>query len=215
MKTHAFKYRFYPTVEQKQLLSHTFGCVRFVYNTILFERLELYKKEGKRTSYSQASSMLTTLKRNTDYAWLKEVSCVPLQQSLRHQQTAFKNFFENRAKYPKFKKKEHKQSAEFTAKAFTYRNGSLCMAKSKTPLNIKWSRKLPCSPSTIIISKDCSDRYFVSCRIEREIKKLPKINQSIGIDLGIKEIAITSGGFKFENKRYTKRYALKLAKAQR
>jgi len=86
---------------------------------------------------------------------------VPLQQSLRHQQSAFSNFFAGRAAYPAFKSKRHKQAAELTASAFKYRDGKLYMAKSKTPLDVRWSRPLPCAPSTVTISKDAAGRYFV------------------------------------------------------
>ena len=114
MKTkRALKYRFYPTPEQKQLLAQTFGCVRFVYNEILRWRTNEYYDNGNSISYNAASKKLTELKKNPDYQWLKNVSSVPLQQSLRHQQTAFKNFWEGRAKYPTFKKRHSQQSASF------------------------------------------------------------------------------------------------------
>jgi len=105
MKEIAIKQRFYPTSEQVALLEQTFGCVRYIYNSILRWRTDAFYNENQKVNYNAASSRLTELKKDSELSWLNDVSCVPLQQSLRHQQTAFKNFFEGRAKYPAFKGK--------------------------------------------------------------------------------------------------------------
>lgn len=118
-------------------------------------------------------------------------------------------------KYPTFKKKRSNQSAEFTKSAFKYRDGQLFIAKSKQPLNVRWSRELPSEPTTITISKDSAGRYFVSCLCRFEPKPLPIIKNTVCIDLGLKDLVITSDGFKSGNPHHTKRYAKKLAKAQR
>ena len=215
MKERAYKYRIYPTPDQVELLERTFGCVRFVYNSILRWRTDSYLNEKAKINYNKASSYLTELKQKPELTWLNDVSSVPLQQSLRHQQTAFKNFFEGRAKYPVFKKKRSKQSTEFTKSAFKYTEGKLYIAKSKQPLDVRWSRELPSEPSSITISKDSAGRYFVSCLCRFEPKLLPVNKNTVGIDLGLKDLVITSEGFKSGNPRFTKRYANKLAKAQR
>ena len=209
----AYKYRFYPTSEQAQLLARTFGCVRFVYNSVLKWRTDAFYENGESINYNAASAKLTELKKTFD--WLGEVSSVPLQQSLRHQQTAFKNFFEGRAKYPVFKKKNRRQSATYASSAFRYKDGLLFIAKSNDPLTIKWSQELPCKPSTITISKDCAGRYFVSCLCEIEAEELPVVAKTTGIDLGLKDLFITSDGFKSGNPKYTTQYAAKLAYLQR
>lgn len=215
MKKRAYKYRFYPTEEQRVLLSKTFGCVRFVYNSILSWRTDEYYKFAHKIGYTKANSRLTEIKKCPEFEWLNDVSCVPLQQSLRHQQSAFKNFFEGRSKYPNFKKKSNRQSAEFTRSAFKYKNGELFLAKSKDLLNIRWSRELPCGPSTVTVSLDSSGRYFVSCLCEFEPVKLPVTTKTVGIDLGIKDLFVTDSGDKTGNPKYTSKYARKLAKAQR
>ncbi len=215
MKERAYKYRFYPTTEQAELLSRTFGCVRMVYNSILKWRTDAYYNDGESINYNTASGKLTELKKQPEFDWLNEVSCVPLQQSLRHQQTAFKNFFNKQAKYPKFKKKRSNQSAEFTRSAFKYKDGKLYIAKSKTPLDVRWSRELPSSPTTITVSRDSAGRYFVSCLCRFEPKSLPVVNKTVGIDLGLTDLVITSDGVKSGNPRHTAKYAAKLAKAQR
>ena len=215
MSKRAYKYRFYPTPEQGQLLAQTFGCVRFVYNHILRWRTDAYYQAQEKIGYIGANARLTEIKRSGDYPWLNDVSSVPLQQCLRHQQTAFKNFFEGRARYPVFKKKTHRQSAEFTRSAFKHKAGSLYIAKSKVPLNIKWSRGLPCEPSTITISKDAAGRYFVSCLCDFEPEALPVTPNTVGVDMGIKDLFVTSEGSKVGNPRHTAKYAAKLARAQR
>lgn len=215
MMKRTYHYRFYPTPEQEILLARTFGCVRFVYNTVLRYRAEVYAQHQENIGFSAANAKLTALKKAPALAFLNDVSCVPLQQCLRHQQTAFKNFFEGRARYPRFKSKRHRQSAEFTRSAFRYRNGQLLMAKSKVPLNIRWSRQLPSAPSTVTISKDTAGRYFVSCLCEFAPKKLPITPKMVGIDLGLKDLFVTSDGHRTGNPHHTAKYAAQLALAQR
>jgi putative transposase len=215
MTKRAYKYRFYPTPEQEQILSRTFGCVRFVYNSILRWRTDAFYQQQIKVGYVEANAQLSRMKKDPELAFLGEVSSVPLQQCLRHQQTAFKNFFEGRAQYPTFKSKRHRQSAEFTRSAFKYRDGKLYLAKSKTPLDIRWSRELPGEPSTVTISKDSAGRYFVSCLCEFEPSQLPVTPNMTGIDLGLKDLFITDKGERVGNPRHTAKYAARLAKAQR
>lgn len=215
MVKRAYKYRFYPTTEQAVLLAQTFGCARVVYNTILKWRTDAYYQQKESIGYSAASRKLTELKKQPDFEWLNDVSCVPLQQSLRHQQGAFKNFFAGRAKYPVFKKKSNKQSVEFTKSAFNYINGKIYIAKNKDPLDIKWSRDMSSAPSSITISKDSAGRYFVSCLCEFKPELLKTNTRTIGIDLGIKTLFVTNNGEKTGNPRYTAKYAETLAKMQR
>ena len=216
MKTkRAYRFRFYPDPQQEQLLAQTFGCVRFVYNSILRYRTDAYYQAQIKVNYSGANAKLTEIKQLPEFAFLNEVSSVPLQQCLRNQQTAFKNFFEGRAKYPTFKSKKHRQSAEFTYRAFTFKNGELKLAKCDKPLDIRWSRTLPSDPTTITVSKDQAGRYFVSCLCEFDPTLLPVTDKKIGIDVGIKDLFVTSDGFKSGNPRHTAKYAAKLAKYQR
>lgn len=215
MNKRAYKYRFYPTVEQAELLAKTFGCTRFVYNLILRWRTDAFYQRQEKIGYVQANARLSAIKKDPELAFLSEVSCVPLQQSLRHQQTAFKNFFEGRARPPTFKSKKRRQSIELTRSAFKYVDGQLYMAKSKTPLAIRWSRPLPGEPSKVTISKDTAGRYFVSCLCEFDPKTLPVTPKMTGIDLGLKDLFITDQGERVGNPRHTAKYAAKLALAQR
>ena len=108
----AYKFRFYPTPEQELNLAKTFGCARFAYNYMLRQRADAWFQRQEKIGYHETSAMLTALKKQPDFAWLNEVSSVPVQQSLRHLQTAFGNFFARRNKYPSFKKRDGAPSAE-------------------------------------------------------------------------------------------------------
>jgi putative transposase len=154
----AYKFRFYPTDEQKEILAQTFGCARFAYNYMLKARTDAYYNKKKRIGYHETSALLTQLKKQPEYTWLNEVSSVPLQQALRHLQSAFANFFAKRNKYPTFKSKFDKQSAEYTASAFKFENGVLTLGRMIEPLIIKWSRTLPKAAklTTVTVSKDCA-----------------------------------------------------------
>jgi putative transposase len=211
----AYKFRFYPDQQQEQLLAQTFGCVRYVYNSILRYRTDAYQQAQEKIGYAGANARLTTIKKLPESLFLNDVSSVPLQQCLRHQQTAFKNFFEGRAQYPTFKSKKHRQSAEFTYRAFTFKNGEMKLAKCDTLLDIRWSQSLPSAPTTVTVSKDQAGRYFVSCLCEFEPTLLPVTDNKVGIDVGIKDLFVTSDGFKSGNPRHTAQHAAKLAKYQR
>ncbi len=209
----AYKYRVYPNAEQKTLLANSFGCARFVYNNTLRFRTDAYYNDGESISHSKAEKRLVSLKK--EFPFLKDVSSVVLQQCLRDQQEAFKNFWAGRAKYPKFKKRNARQSIRLTKSAFSMKDRQLFIAKSREPLSIKWSRKLLSGPSSITISKDRAGRYFVSMLCEFEAKPMPISKKTVGIDLGLKDLFITSDGEKSGNPRHTKRYEQKLAYLQR
>jgi putative transposase len=170
----AYKYRLYPTEEQKRMLARTFGCARFVYNWALRLCTDAYFLHGEKLYAHDLSARLTALKQQPDYAWLGEVSCVPPQQALRHLDKAFRNFFAGRAQYPVYKKRHGEQAAEYTRSAFGWDGKALTLAKMDAPLNIRWSRPLPrgCRPTTVTITRDTANRYFISLLVEEEIAKL-------------------------------------------
>ena len=188
----SYKYRFYPTVEQKHVLTQTFGCVRKVYNTVLAWRCTEYETNKTSINYNQTSKYLTDLKK--EFPYLNEVSAVALQQALRNQDKAYKNFFNKRAKFPKFKRKHGKQSFRLTNNAFSFNpdTNTLCIAKIKDALNIRWSRQLPFAPTSITISCDCANRYFVSFCGVQEMQELPHKIQAVGLDVGLSTFVATS-----------------------
>ncbi|WP_063735936.1 RNA-guided endonuclease InsQ/TnpB family protein [Streptomyces sp. RTd22] len=214
----AFKYRFYPTDEQAAELSRTFGCVRLVYNKALEERTRAWYGEQRRVSYVQSSAALTEWKKTGELAFLAEVSSVPLQQALRHLQTAFGNFFAKRARYPRFKsRKKSGASAEYTRSAFTWRDGRLTLAKMDQPLDIRWSRPLPegAVPTTVTVSRDSAGRWFVSLLCEDTIAPAPATDAAVGLDAGITSLVTLSTGEKIANPKHERRDRARLAKAQR
>jgi len=213
MKHKAYKFRFYPTIQQEELLAKTFGCVRFVYNYILKWRTDLYYQKKQSVSYTESSRKIAEIKKIDDLKWLNDVSSVSLQQAIRHQQASFKNFFNGLTKYPILKKKNDRQSATFTRGAFKYKNDNIYIPKCEEPLKIKWSRNLPCMPTSITISKDTAGRYFVSCKCDVELIQYPISAKKIGIDLGLTHLFSTSNGDKIENKKLTKKYEKKLKRA--
>ncbi|MCO6011595.1 helix-turn-helix domain-containing protein, partial [Actinoallomurus purpureus] len=154
----AYKCRAYPDPEQAAVFSRTFGCVRLVWNKTLTERHTAYHQRGEKTSYKQTDAALTGWKKTEDLAFLSEVSSVPLQQTLRHQHAAFANFFAGRAKYPRFKNRNSRQSAHYTRSAFRMKNGELSMAKTATPLRFVWSfddvEVSTLNPTMVVISRD-------------------------------------------------------------
>jgi putative transposase len=218
MTEKAYRYRFYPTLEQEQLLRRTLGCVRLVYNKALHTRTEGWYAHTERIDYKQTSAMLTEWKQQEDLQFLSEVSSVPLQQGLRNLQKAFTNFWAGRAKYPNFKKKRSGGSAEFTRAAFRWKDGQLWLAKCSEPLLIRWSRTLPDGgePSTVTVKLDASGRWFVSLLVnDLTVKAVPQINKAVGIDAGITSLIATSDGEKIANPFHFKRLRYKLRQAQK
>jgi putative transposase len=218
MTQKAYRYRFYPTEEQEQLLRRTLGCVRLVYNKALHVRTESWYERQERVDYKQTSGMLTQWKKQEDLKFLNEVSSVPLQQGLRNLQKAFANFWASRAKYPNFRKKRSGGSAEFTRAAFRWKDGRVWLAKCTEPLPIRWSRTLPkgSEPSTVTVKLDASGRWFVSLLIEdRTVEPLPKTDKAVGIDVGITSLIATSDGEKITNPKHFKRLRYKLRRAQK
>lgn len=214
----AYSYRFYPSPEQESLLRRTLGCVRLVYNKALYERTQGWYERQEKIGYNQTSSMLTEWKKQEDLAFLNEVSCVPIQQGLRHLQSAFANFFAGRAKYPNFKKKRNGGSAEFTKSAFKFKDGKIYLAKSVEPLDIRWSRQIPkgCEPSSVTVKMPPSGRWHISIRFDDPtIKPLPVNNNAIGLDLGVTSLIAASNGDKVANPKQFKKHYRRLRRAQK
>ena len=216
----AYKCRAYPAPGQASVLNRTFGCVRVVWNRTLAWRHQRYHAERARTGFTQANAYLTAMKRDPDLAWLNEVSSVPLQQAIRHQQVAYSSFFANRARYPRFKSRAGRQSAEYTRSGFRYRDGALWLAKMDTPLAFTWSwpgiDPATLDPATVTVSRDPCGRWYVSLAVEAAgPQQLPATGAVAGIDLGIKDFAVTSGGQKIPHPRTLARRARALARYQR
>ncbi|HEU4854384.1 MAG TPA: RNA-guided endonuclease TnpB family protein [Nitrosospira sp.] len=213
----AYKFRFYPTSQQAEILARTFGCARFAYNYMLRQRTDAWYQRQERIGYHETSAMLTALKKTPEHSWLKEVSCVPVQQSLRHLQTAFSNFFAKRSKYPSFKRKDGNQSATYTTVAFNWDGKRLRIAKMDAALNIRFSRTIPKAAivTTVTVSRDTANRYFVSMLCTDEVKAKQPTQGKVGVDLGLSHFAILSTGEKVVSPNTFRKNEAKLAKLQR
>lgn len=213
----AYKFRFYPTPEQEDILAWTFGCTRFVYNHMLRMRTDAWYERGESIGYHETSSALTLLKKQPEYVWLNEVSSVPIQQALRHLQQAFNNFFAKRAHYPSFRSKHGRQAATYAASAFKWDGRALTLAKMKQPLKIRFSRTIPkaAKVTTVTVSRDPAGRYFVSMLCDDAVAALPKAGAAVGLDLGLSHFAVFSTGEKVAALNVFRRNEKKLAKLQR
>ncbi|GAB3231028.1 RNA-guided endonuclease TnpB family protein [Glycomyces halotolerans] len=214
----AYRFRCYPTSEQAENLARTFGCARLVYNKALEYRHKAYFRRGESINYHQTSAMLTRWKQTSRYAFLNEVSSVPLQQALRHLQKGFSGFFKQQTGYPCFKKKRTVAgSAEYTRSAFKWNDGQLTLAKQSEPLTIRWSRRLPhgAVPSTVTVSRDAAGRWFVSLLVEEDIPTLPKRDESVGVDAGLTPLFTLSTGEKITNPRHERRDRERIRRRQK
>ena len=202
------------------MLNRTFGCVRVVWNRTLAARRERYATEGKNTSYAETDRALTAMKKDPELAFLSEVSSVPLQQALRHQHAAFGAFFARRARYPRFKSRNGKQSAHYTRSAFAMRHGKLRLAKTSTPLRLVWSWPevdlTALNPAMVIVSREPDGRWYVTFTLDGSAPEPPpETGRAVGVDLGVKDFAVTSDGEKITNPRHLDRKARNLARYQR
>ena len=216
----AYKCRAYPDQVQASVLNRTFGCVRVVWNRTLAWRCQRYHAEKAGTNFTQANAYLTAMKATEELAWLNEVSSVPLQQAIRHQQAAYTAFFAKRARYPRFKSRQGRQSAEYTRSGFRYRNGRLYLAKMDTPLAFTWSwpdvDPASIDPTTVTVSRDPCGRWYVSFAVDvPDPDPFPAAGRVVGVDLGIKDFAVTSDGQRIPNPRHLDRRARNLARYQR
>ncbi|WP_435106335.1 RNA-guided endonuclease InsQ/TnpB family protein [Nocardiopsis synnemataformans] len=216
----AYKCRAYPDPEQAAQLGRTFGCVRLVWNKTLADRHTAYHQHGENTSYKQTDQALTGWKRTQETAFLSEVSSVPLQQTLRHQHSAFANFFTGRARYPRFKNRTGRQSAHYTRSAFRIKDGQLFLAKHQRPLKVAWSwpetNLAALDPTTVVVSREADGRWYVTFAVDGpDPDPVPQTGAEVGVDLGVKDFAILSTGEKIANPRHLERKARNLKRYQR
>ena len=209
-----YRFRIYPKDSQIELLAKHFGCTRFVYNYFLNQRQEQYKEKGCSDNYYAQAKALTELEKQEETAWLKEVNSQTLQFALRNLETAYTNFFQKRAKFPKYHSKKGKNT--FTVpQCATIEDGKLWLPKFKSGIPIRLHREVKGKVGKVSLTKTPTGKYFVSVFTTEEYQECIPTNKSVGIDLGLKDLLITSDGEVFKNNRYTKRYEKKLAVAQK
>ena len=210
-----YKFRLYPNKAQTELLAKHFGCSRFVYNTFLNQRIEQYKLTGKSDNYYAQAKTLTTLKKQEETVWLNEVNSQTLQFAIKSLEAAYTNFFKKRAKFPKFKSKHSKNSFTVPQNA-SIAGGRLFIPKFREGIKCRVHREIKGKIGKVTITKTPSGKYFVSVFTEEEyVTPIKKTGKSVGVDLGLKDLFVTSEGEIFKNNRYTKKYECRLTKAQR
>jgi putative transposase len=213
-----YKYRIYPTDEQKQYFEKSFGCIRYIYNWGLERKLAEYEATKKSLSYFELQKELTIIRR--ELTWLQEVGSDSLQYSLRHLDNAFTNFFRKHTNFPKFKSKHHCRNSFSTYQAthIDFNNYLLSIPKCKN-IKVKVSRKFEGKFTGCTISKASSGRYFVSFRVDNSsdfpAKPKPQESETIGVDLGLKHFAILSSGEKLANPRFLRNSEIRLKVMQR
>lgn len=214
----AYKYRIYPNKQQEEQIQKTFGCCRFVYNNTLAyrkEKYEIYKESINKIACNNYVNR--TLKK--EYEWLKEVDKFALTNAVYNMDSAYQKFFKEHSGYPKFKSKKNNHKSYTTN--FTNGNIEIDFNKNKIKLpklklvKAKLHRKFEGKIKSATISQAPSGKYYVSILAETEHESMESTGRMIGIDLGIKNLLITSDGEKFDNKKLTNKYEDKLAKEQR
>ena len=214
----AYKFRLYPEPEQVAQLAIEFGCARFVWNRGLIERDYAYKNWDVSLNSNDLSRHITQYKK-TDYPWLCDATAGVLNQKLIDQDKAFDNFFKGRAKFPKFKKKSHAQSIRYQLDQRhvlnNYRAGELIKLPKLGELKVKWSQAPGGIPKMVTVSKSASGKYFVGFMCEVEQGLMPLTGKVVGIDVGIKDVVVTSEDDRSGAPKYTYYYQRRLKKAQR
>ena len=213
----AYKYRIYPTKEQEIQLNKTFGCTRFIYNQMLADRIKSYEENKdldiKIIKYS------TPAQYKKEYEWLKEVDSLALANAQMNLDKAYKNFFRDKSVgFPKFKSKKdnHKSYTTNNQNGTIYiENNRIKIPKLKSMIKIKQHREFVGLIKSCTISQNPSGKYYISMLVNTENIQLPKLDTKVGIDLGIKEFAITSDGEMFSNPKWLKKSEKRLRKLQK
>ena len=213
----AYKYRIYPDKEQEVMLSKTFGCVRFIYNRMLGDRIEHYKETGKSLNNTPAQY-------KEEYPWLKEVDSLALANAQLDLNGAYNSFFQELKKgnkdhgYPKFKSKKNHYYSYTTNNqkgTISIEEGWLKLPKLKTKVRIKQHRSFIGLIKSATISRTPTGKYYASILVETENRKLPKTDKKIGVDVGLKDFAVTSDGEVYINPKWLRKAEKRLAKLQR
>ncbi|WPB96100.1 RNA-guided endonuclease InsQ/TnpB family protein [Streptomyces malaysiensis] len=220
-----YSFRLYPNGPQRAALARAFGCARVVFNDALRIREDAHRAGKPHPKIGDLSKqVITEAKRSPRRSWLGEVSAVVLQQSLRDLDTAYSNFFASlkgtrkgpKLAGPSFKsRKDNRHAIRFTANArWSITTGGDLRLPKIGDVRVKWSRRLPSTPSTVTVIKDAAGRYFCSFVVDAGPGTLPPTTPEVGIDLGLGHFAVLSDGTKVHNPRFLRRAGKRLRRAQ-
>lgn len=215
-RLYTYRYRLYPNKEQTIYLSKLFGCCRLVYNHFLNEKQTQYKEVKSSDSYNTQQSKLTQLRKTEEYGFLNEMPLQVLQASLRNMHTAFDRFYKHKGGYPNYKSKRDKQAFRMPQK-FKIKDNKLYIPKLKSGIKCVVSKELIGEPCFVTVIKTKSGKYYVSITVKQDnYQPYTNTNKSVGLDLGIKDLVITSDGVKYPRlKKQIKQFKRKLKHNQR
>lgn len=209
----AYKYRIYPNAEQRLFFAKTFGCVRFVYNKMLADRINSYKESQK--SMDKSIKYPTPAQYKVEFPFLKEVDSLALANAQMNLTKAYAHFFRDKSVgFPKFKSKKDNRCSYTTnnQKGTVYiENGYIKLPKLKTMVRINQHRQFSGLIKSVTISQTPTGKYFVSVLVEENEQLFPKLDTKVGIDVGLKDFAILSNGKKYENPKWLKKAEKRLA----
>ena len=213
-----YKFRIYPNTQQEEIIQKTFGCCRFVYNQLLTYRQDKYKNDNVSMSKFDCNNYKNQVLKK-EYSWLNEVDKFALDNAVINMDNAYQKFFKEHSGFPKFKSKKNNRKSyktNFTNNniAIDYNCNAIKLPKLKW-VKAKIHRRFMGKIKSATISQVPSGKYFVSILVEEDIQPVNKNENQIGIDLGVKDLAILSNGIKFENPRFIKQSERKLSKEQR
>ena len=208
----AYKYKLYPNLEQREYLVKIFGCTRFIYNKMLADKIEYYKETGEMLKNTPAQY-------KKEFEWLKEVDSLALANAQQNLEKAYKNFFRDKSVgFPKFKSKKTNYCSYTTnnQKGTVYiQDEYIKIPKLKSMIKIKYHREFTGLIKSCTISKTPSGKYYVSVLVDTENKMLPKVDKKTGVDVGLKEFAICSDGYRIPNPKYLRKSEKRLKKLQK
>jgi putative transposase len=211
----AYKLRFYPTAPQREVLAQQFGGARWVFNVGLEMITKAWERRKVSLSYVDVSKQLTLAKQTPELGWLKEIDSGVINQKLRDLDTARQNFFRRvkqgkKPGYPKFKKKRGEQSIRFVfdqrhaGRVRAWMAGALVLPKLGK-VKLRWSQHPTAMPKMVTVTRDTADRYWVTMIVEEAAQALPVVGKTVGVDVGIKHLAILSDGAKVDNPKHLQR----------
>lgn len=214
----AYKYRIYPNRQQEEQIQKTFGCCRFVYNQCLDYRQRKYKEEKESMNKTSCNNYCNQILKK-EYEWLKEVDKFALTNSIYNMDSAYQKFFKEHSGFPKFKSKRDNKKSYST----NFTNGNIEVLFDRNKIKLPKLKLVKASIhryfygqiKSATISQVSSGKYFVSVLVETEHTTMELPGCMVGLDLGIKDLLITSNGEKFDNEKLTYKYEKKLAKLQR
>jgi len=212
----SYRFRVYPNTTQSAKLAECFGIARFAYNSGLDAIGFGYRTQGQRFTGIDCSRAITELSKDPDYEWIKHAPRTVVTNALRNLDTAFKNFFAGRAKYPRFKKKLNKQTVTFQLdqRQNNWLPGRMLKLPGVGEIKVRWSRIPKGRPKMATVTRTETGKYFVSLSIAETVEPLPKTGKSCGMDAGSRSVASTQD-WQSGAPKYTEQYAYALKRAQR